>query len=229
MQGFPHLLGVVRTFEGGQAEHRGLLDALDAGGDWGSKLSRTGLALCPAVCHPLYATLTGTLPPGGRRFDLCGYAFRHEPSSDPARLQAFRMHEYVFVGEEPGANAHRELWHARGAELLSSLGLEVTVDVANDPFFGRAGTALAALQLEEGLKHEILAPTSGATALTALASTNRHRDHFATVFEIMASDGAPAHSTCCGFGLERIALALVWRYGTSPRTWPDRVRTLLGR
>ena len=40
---------------------------------------------------------------------------------------------------------------------MSSLGLDVRPDVANDPFFGRAGKMLSRSQRESALKFEIVA------------------------------------------------------------------------
>src|SRR5256885_5594456 len=63
-----------------RSDHARLLAAADAGEDWTSLLQPAGVMLCPAVCHPLYPTLTGQLPEGGARFDVQGWCFRHEPS-----------------------------------------------------------------------------------------------------------------------------------------------------
>ena len=41
----------------------------------------------------------------------------HEPSLDPARMQAFRQREVVYAGVEVGAVAHRDLWADRAAAL----------------------------------------------------------------------------------------------------------------
>jgi hypothetical protein len=88
---------------------------------------------------------------------------------------------------------------------------------------------LAANQRQEQLKYEILAPTSPAPKLTAVASANCHEDHFGSVFSIFTRDGAPAHSACVGFGVERISLALVWAHGTDPDRWPEAVKRRLWR
>ncbi len=121
-------------------------------------LESTDMVLCPAVCHPLYPTQSGTLPEGGRVVEVYGYCFRHEPSTDPFRMQAFRQHDYVFLGSPEGARAHRDRWIERGLDVLSGLGLTVESVIANDPFFGRPGRMLAANQRSEELKYEIVAP-----------------------------------------------------------------------
>jgi len=44
---------------------------------------------------------------------------------------------------------------------------------------------------------------------------------------IHQSSGATAHTACVGFGLERIALALLRTHGVQVRSWPAIVRSAL--
>jgi seryl-tRNA synthetase len=226
LRSFPNLTGMINTFTGNDRDHMKLLAALESGADWTESLTPTEVAMCSAACHPLYPTLTGRLPAGGRRFDVGGFCFRHEPSLDPARMQSFRQHEFVFVGEADAAEAHRDLWVARGAELLRGLGLDVETVVANDPFFGRLGRMLANNQRDEVLKYEVVAPICNIEP-TAIMSANCHRDHFGVPFAIECADGAPAHSACVGFGMERITLALLAKHGLDVDTWPPSIRERL--
>lgn len=223
---FPDLIGSLHTFRGGDAEHAALLAAYDAGEDWTAALVPSDVTVCSAACHPLYPTLTGRLV-RDRVFDVRGWVFRAEPSLDPARMQAFRQHEIVFVGSPGGAEAHRDHWLATGIELLTGLGLPVEKVVANDPFFGRAGRILASGQRGEELKYELVCEVANPDAPTAITSTNLHRDHFGTDFAITLPDGTPAHSACIGFGLERITLALLRHHGLSLADWPSSVRAQL--
>jgi seryl-tRNA synthetase len=227
LRSFPDLVGAIEVFRGGDAEHADLLFATGREDDWTRFLTPADVALCAAACHPLYPTLTGTLPVGGSRFEVQGYCFRHEPSIDPARMQSFRQHEFVYVGEPDAAVEHRDRWLARAVDLLSGLGLEVRVEEANDPFFGRAGRMLAAHQRATALKFEITCHVSSQDARTAITSANCHESHFGDAFEIFTAEGAPAHSSCIGFGLERIALALLRRHGTDVNLWPDQVSRAL--
>ena len=224
---FPDLVGSISTFTGGDADHARLLGRLDAGEEWTDELVPAGTAMCAAACQPLYPTISGTLPEGGRHFDVYGWVFRHEPSDDPARQQAFRQYEHIFVGEPAGAEAHRDKWRERAAATLAGLGLEIEVVVANDPFFGRAGRLLARSQQEAELKFEVVAPTGPESPATAITSANWHQDHFGHQFDIADAGGSPAHSACVGFGVERIALALLWAHGLDVGAWPDAVRDQL--
>jgi seryl-tRNA synthetase len=227
LRSFPDLIGSIETFQGGDAQHAELLRIADAGEDWTQALSPSEVTLCSAACHSLYPGLSGTLPSAGRTLELQGHCFRHEPSDDPARMQSFRMHEFMHVGTPDSAVAHRDAWLSRGLELLGDLGLPVEKVVANDPFFGRAGRMLAANQRETTLKYEIVCPVTSQEKPTAIASANYHQDHFGVPFSIMSADGETAHSACFGFGLERIALALLSVHGLELSDWPQVVRDRL--
>jgi seryl-tRNA synthetase len=225
---FPDLMGAIHGFRGGEPEHRALRSAFETGQDWAAQLSTTNLMLCPAACYPLYPTMHGQpIEPTGKIFDVVGYCFRHEPSPDPARMQSFRMHENVFVGGAENALAFRDRWIERGLTLLGSLGLDVRAEVANDPFFGRAGRMLKANQVETTLKYELVVPICSTEFQTAIASANCHLDHLTNPFDVRLNDGSRAQSACVGFGLERVALALFKSHGLAVSQWPASVRAAL--
>jgi seryl-tRNA synthetase len=224
---FPDLMGSVHTFMGGEREHREMLERFERKEDWSRDLAPARVMMTPAICYPLYPTAAGTLPADGRRVDLQGFAFRHEPSDDPARMQIFRMHEFVRLGTPDEALEHRNYWLARGQEIFRSVGLAVQPVVANDPFFGRGGKVQKAMQREQNLKYEFVIPICSAEKPTAIGSSNYHLDHFGSVFGIRTADGAVAHSACVGFGLERVALALFKTHGLDPKRWPSDVRDVL--
>jgi seryl-tRNA synthetase len=227
LKSFPDLMGSVHTFRGTDRDHAKLIGLVDEGGDWAQALVPAEVVLCSATCHPVYPMCSGRLPDGGRRFEVNGYCFRCEPSIDPSRMQAFRMHEYVYVGEADEAQRHRDRGLERGLEVLAELGLKVEAIPANDPFFGRLGGMLAANQLDEALKMEIVTPVCSTEHPTAIMSANCHRDHFATPFDITTADGVPAHSACVAFGVDRVTLALLHEHGLDPDRWAPTVRSRL--
>jgi seryl-tRNA synthetase len=113
-------------------------------------------------------------------------------------------------------------------EVLSALGLPATSVVANDPFFGRVGRMLAANQRDESLKVELVVHLyDGLGDGTAVVSCNCHLDHFGQNFDIETADGGVAHSACVGFGMERIALALLKHHGLDTAHWPASLREVL--
>jgi seryl-tRNA synthetase len=224
---FPDLMGSVHSFSGNERDHLALLKKKDQREDWSGDLAPTEVMLCPAACYPLYPTARGELPREGRTVDLQSFVFRHEPSLDPFRMQMFRQREYVRLGSAQQALAHRDYWLARAEAMLHEVGLQVAPVVANDPFFGRGGRVMAAAQKEQNLKYELVICVSDTGKPTAIASCNYHLDHFGHGFEIRTADGKPAHSSCVGFGLERISLALFRVHGTGPDRWPAAVRRVL--
>lgn len=226
---FPHLAGSIFGFDGSEAEARILRERAAAHEDWSEFESQTDLMLLPAACYPVYPAIAarGPLGPGGVLVDIgAAWVFRHEPSLDPARRQAFRMHELVRIGDAEAVAAWRAEWAQRGLELLSGLGLDARLENASDPFFGRAGRLLAASQSAEELKWELVIPIAGPEP-TACASFNYHLDRFAETWGLKLADGTTAHTACIGFGQERIVAALLRTHGLDPERWPSEVRARL--
>ena len=215
-QAFPHLLGTVHCFNGDDAAHLALV-AQVAHGDpaWLAGQSTTDIVLTPAACYPVYGAVAarGPLPAHGHIAAVQSWCFRHEPSPDPARMQAFRQREFVYMGNDAGAAAFRETWQARAQAFAARLGLPHRLSPATDPFFGWHGEIMADLQREGALKTELLIPVADDDAWTACISFNLHNDHFSRPSQLRLPDGALAHTACVGFGLERLALALLRHRG----------------
>ena len=226
VRSFPDLVGSIDVFTGGDKEHRALLEVLENGGDWTAHLTPAEVVLPSSVCHPLYGVLPKDVPADGLDEECCGWSFRHEPSLDPARMQIFRIYEFVHIGTPEQAVDHRDQWLERGLTALNALGLPVRSEAANDPFFGRVGQMLAANQLTSELKYEMALDLTE-VKLTAIGSSNYHEDHFGHSFSLHLADGTPAHSACIGFGLDRITLALFAIHGMDVEGWPGEVRSAL--
>jgi seryl-tRNA synthetase len=233
LNSFPQLAGTIHSFEGRDGDHLKLQEAVASGRDWSEFQKMTDIVLTPAACYPLYPTIArrGALPKGGKLFDLQSYCFRHEPSKDPARQQFFRMREYVRIGSPDEVTEFRQTWLERGERLIKILELPYHLDIANDPFFGRAGKLLANNQRDQRLKFELLVPIEGGEANpTACLSFNYHQDHFGSKWGLAQANGDVAHTACVGFGLERVALGLLKHHGVDVAAWPASVRkAVLGR
>lgn len=226
MKNMPQLAGTIHAFDGDQKAHVGLIGELERGEDWAHRQKMTDVVLTPAGCYPLYPTLKGSHGPEGRLCDVFSYCFRHEPSIDPARMQMFRMHEFVRIGQPQAVQAWRSSWLDRGLEMVQKLGLDAHIALANDPFFGRTGKMLAANQRDQELKYELVVPITSTENPTAVLSFNYHQDLFGGLYGIHIGQDV-AHTGCVGFGMERVTLALLKTHGLDPKSWPKQVRETL--
>ncbi len=226
---FASLAGTVHCFCGDEESHRALSRAHDAGEDWTTAQAATDLVMLPAACYPVYPAIAarGPVRTDGQVVDVCSYCFRHEPSRDPTRMQMFRQHERVFIGTRKGAEDFRDRWIGLASALARLLALPHDVKFASDPFFGRIGRVMARSQREQALKLELLVPIMSEASPTACASFNLHLTKMATSFGLMFEDGTPAYTACAGFGLERLALAVLRHHGADPSGWPQPLRSQL--
>src|ERR1700720_7513 len=230
LKSFPNLLGCVCALHGSEASIRSAVERYDNGGDWTSSLTSSDLVLSPAACYPVYpiAAARGALPPGVLQFDIEADVFRHEPSLSLDRLQSFRMREFVRIGAPDEIVEFREKWMAKAPVLAAELALPHTIDVANDPFFGRVGQVMAVSQRQQALKFELLIPYYPSASPTACMSFNYHREHFGQVWGIRDVDGGLAHTSCVAFGIDRLTVALFAVHGLTLGKCPSAPRAALG-
>jgi len=230
LKSFPNLLGCMCCLTGTEADIRGTVNRFVEGEDWSSDLSPGDLVLTPASCYPLYpiAAARGPVPKDGLLFDVGCDCFRREPSKDLDRMQTFRMREYVCIGTPEQIQAFRGDWIERAKTMADKLGLPYTVDLANDPFFGRGGQLMAVSQIQQSLKFELLIPVISEEKPTACMSFNYHQDHFGETWGLKSEDGKLSHTGCVAFGMDRLAVAMFATHGLEIAGWPAAVRALLG-
>ena len=82
-------------------------------------------------------------------------------------------------------------------------------------------------QVDQALKFELMVPVRSAESPTACMSFNCHRDHFGLTWGLSSEDGAPAHTACVAFGMDRLAAALFAAHGVDSARWPASIRTAL--
>jgi seryl-tRNA synthetase len=222
---FPHLLGTVHSYGGDARRWAGLAPLAEQGGDWHTDQRISDLVLLPAVCYPVYEHLAGRELAGPARFLIEGRCFRQEATSETGRLRSFRVIDMVAAGEPRQCLLWRDRRLEQAADWLASLALKVSVEPADDPFFGAGRKLFQAAQRAQELKYELRVPVDG-DLVQAVGSANLHKDHFGAAFGFTAAN-APAHTACIGFGLERIALALINAHGPRPADWPAEVRAAL--
>ncbi len=226
LQSFPNLVGAVACLEGSERQIMTSAAKDEAGGSWTEDLRPSDLVLSPAACYPVYpiAAESGVVPDQGYVFDVASDCFRREPSRNLDRFQSFRMREYVRIGTPDQIQEFRQPWITRAQDIADTIGLRYKVDVANDPFFGRAGAMMAASQLQQSLKFELLIPILSEDRPTACMSFNYHREHFGEVWGLHNSAGQVLHTGCVAFGMDRLAVALFTAHGAAIKDWPQSVR-----
>ena len=229
LKSFPNLIGCACALHGSEPEIRAAAERPASAGGWTSALKATELVLSPAACYPVYPIVAarGPVPKGGLLFDVACDCFRREPSQDLDRLQSFRMREYVCIGAPHEIAEFRERWIARAGGIAEMLKLPCRVEQASDPFFGRVGQMMAVAQIQQALKFELLVPLHSEEKPTACMSFNAHRDHFGTTWGINDESGAPAHTGCVAFGMDRLTIALFWTHGLDTASWPASTRDAL--
>jgi len=229
LKSFPNLLGAVSCLCGSEKHIRGVVQRFEEGADWTDELSAADLVLAPAACYPIYplAAERGPVPADGYVFDVAADCFRREPSTDIDRFQSFRMREYVRIGTPQQIHDFRQAWIERATGLADRLGLSYRVDLASDPFFGRGGAIVAASQIEQALKFELLVPVRSTEEPTACMSFNYHQAHFGHTWDLHTQDGEAAHTGCVAFGMDRLAVALFATHGLDVAGWPAGVRDAL--
>jgi hypothetical protein len=225
VRSFPQLVGTVHSFRGDRAEWRSLARLIGTG-DWHQAQQVTDLILLPAPCYHVYPLLAGLTVTPARQFCVHATCFRDEASAEPGRLRSFRVSDLVYAGPAEECRHWRDAWVESLAGWLRDLGLAAVAEIADDPFFGPGDTLLKDTQREQQLKWELRTELADGV-IQAVASCNCHRDHFGSVFGFTAA-GQPAHSACVGFGLDRIAIALINKHGPEMTRWPAGVRSTLG-
>ena len=228
LKSFPNLIGCACALHGSETDIRAAAARPDGG--WVDALAATELVLSPAACYPIYpiAAARGPVPETGLVFDVASDCFRREPSKDLDRLQSFRMREYVCIGSEAKVASFRSRWLERATAMAQTLALPCRIDQASDPFFGRVGQMMAVAQFQQALKFELLVPLHSEEKPTACMSFNYHRDHFGLTWDLVDASGAPAHTACVAFGMDRLAVALFWTHGLETSRWPASARAALG-
>ncbi len=112
--------------------------------------------------------------------------------------------------------------------MIRSLDLPLAIDVANDPFFGRAGRMLANNQRQQNLKFELNVPVNSVEKPTACLSFNYHQDHFGTTWDLRqataASPTPPASASAWSGSPWRSCATTAWtsrpgRIPCAPRLW----------
>jgi hypothetical protein len=124
------------------------------------------------------------------------------------------MLEWVAIGTAASLSALDDAVPPMVSAALRDLGLELHLEEAMDPFFAGERSGAALLQRMSRAKDEWRNPGG-----VAVGSVNRHSDAYGRRFDIQAG-GAPAHSMCVAFGIERLVSESLSSWGESSEGWP---------
>ncbi|SEF86352.1 tRNA ligase [Paenibacillus sp. UNC499MF] len=183
-------------------------------------------------------------------YSAYGLCFRHEHASriDDSRLREFGMFEIVYIGGAQEVRDMRQKLLDDTWRLFGELGLEGYVETASDPFFLPEDTDRRLFQLAAESKFELrFAPGGESASDYAVTSFNVCGDVLCKAFGItgeaaeygdsgeagedgetgQTGKGAPLHSGCTAYGVDRWARALAETYGYEAGSWPQLIREQL--
>ncbi|MET8726872.1 hypothetical protein ABZV81_06725 [Streptomyces parvus] len=224
---FPQHLMFAARLEGDVDTYREFAEEAVARKDIGDRvLDRCGpvdRVLPPTMCYHTFDQFAGaTLPDENTVVTAKGGSFRHESRYHQTmeRLADFTIRETVFLGTAEFVREARDRFRRRATEMVEQLDLAGRCEVASDPFFAGAETAMqvSSQRLLE-LKHELHLDVGPGESIS-VGSFNLHEKHFGEAFGIKGPDGGTVYSACVGFGLERLTYALLCQYGWDVDDWP---------
>jgi len=180
----------------------------------GAPVEKAGHVMTPAACYHLYHLLRGQELATDLYLTLRAPCHRREETFRPLERQwCFQMRELVCIGAPGAVAAFVQRCEAGVDALTRDLEIDARWVEAADPFFDAWGDPKALAQRIEPVKRELVLADG-----LAIASINRHRAFFGERYRI-ARSGAPAHSACVAFGIERWVLAIVRSRGADPARW----------
>lgn len=155
--------------------------------------------LSPTCCYPVFHGKIGSRIDGPTLITHKNLCFRCEEYYERGTRQiAFMMREYVRFAADLNDVTH---WisetKSQVEAYIASLGLDVAVETATDPFFN-ADDHKQKFQKDQNLKSEFV--VNG----IAVASINLHLRAFAKACDIESNDGEPVYTACFGMGYDRI-------------------------
>lgn len=190
------------------------------------RLANPEHVLIPGVCLPCYRQQRGLrLEPGRvRALTMQNHVFRYEADNfrPLARAWDFSVRDIVFFGGATELGRLRGEVMERTLRLCRELDLEVSIELANDPFFLDASRDKAVYQRMGEVKYELLFHLPHRKEPLAASSFNLHRAFYTAVYDTRQTDGALAESACMGFGLERWLYGFLCQKGLDPSGWPAR-------
>jgi len=176
-----------------------------------------------AACVPVYPMLSNNKyenQKAAKVFFMTEKCFRNEGANveELSRLNEFTVSDIVFIGTDElirdGIDKAKKLWEF----WINIFNLNCKVETANDSFFAGNYKKLKFFQLMGDAKEEFKWLLPHSNKYIATSSANYHRTQFTKKYNI-ESDKGYCHSACIGFGIERLAYALLCQKGIDLDKW----------
>lgn len=179
----------------------------------------------PATCYHCYAAREGQNLAQNTVITAVTQCHRYESANhaELGRQLEFTLREIIFLGSPDFVREKREAVLEKVKDWVESWQLIGRLIPANDPFFASDFTPKAQQQRRMLMKYEYKAALGDGAELAVLSS-NLHGPTFGKAFGIK-QDGRLISTGCLGFGLERLAIAILMQHGAGPKCWPDTLRS----
>jgi seryl-tRNA synthetase len=229
LNGFPehlHLLTHLETdvvaLDAFVAHARKARVAEVAPGDFGLAAAR--LAANPSTCYHCYALRANTDIGDDLAVTAVTKCHRFEAINhrEAGRLLEFTMREVIFLGSPDFVRSTRERSLRVVEDTMRQWQICGALVTANDPFFSSDFTNKASQQQRLAMKYEYRALLPPHNPISVLSS-NLHGPTFSKAFSI-TQRGHPINTGCIGFGIERLALAILAQHGADDAGWPQALR-----
>lgn len=183
--------------------------------------TRARLVNNPSTCYHCYSARRDSTIEQNTALTVVTKCHRYEAANhkEYGRLLEFSMREVVFLGEPDYVRACRARTLEEVQRLAEDWSLYGELVASNDPFFTSDFKAKSAQQHRLAMKVEYRMLIPGQAKKLAIMSSNLHGPTFSKAFHI-TMDGRLINTGCLGFGLERLALAILAQHGQDPAAWP---------
>lgn len=183
-----------------------------------------GVMLAPTVCHHCFEELKNAPINENVMITSVGKCHRFEgPSAvDLSRTHVFNMREIVLFGSTAWVHKQRIAIKTYSEALFSKWGLAFEVETATDPFFPAGSQKKRNFQAMNQTKFEIKLVIPHQSASISAVSVNNHMNTLTDAYNITGEQNVI--SSCVGFGLERLAFAILSQFGIDPGQWPNSLR-----
>ena len=179
----------------------------------------------PSTCYHCYASRAGTTVKENKVVTALASCHRYEGANHQqiGRLMEFSLREVIFLGSPNFVRETREKCLRLIQIFADEWEFGGVLRSENDPFFTSDFETKAEHQRKMKMKYEYRASLCDDNEGLAVMSSNLHGLTFSKTFNLEGKDW-PVHTGCIGFGLERMAIALIAQHGTNPDKWPQQLK-----